>query len=136
MIPPEFLRKIRHIEIRAFRLSRFESDPEDTGEGSQPPEGFRAADHLQAGPWGPGEPESVARVAFSPDVVWWATGRITGARPGRPRSDGWVEVTFPAGAAESLASWVLGFGPDAEALEPSELRAEVIARLEELLGAV
>ena len=45
-------------EIRSFRLSRFSTDPVDAGEGSAPPEGFRVAEHVQAGPWGPGEPET------------------------------------------------------------------------------
>lgn len=125
-----------HGEIRSFRCSRIESDPIDAGEGSTPPEGFHAADHVQTGPWGPGEPETTAKVAFSPEVAWWAANGISGAKVGETGADGWVEITLPASAPEWLASWVLGFGPDAEALEPPELREEVVARLEEILRAV
>ncbi len=123
-------------EIRAFRLSRFSSDVGDAGEASEPPEGFRAADHVQAGPWGAGEPESHARIDFSPEVAWWATKGIQDAEVGETREDGWVEVTVPAGPGEELASWVLSFGPDAEAIFPPSLRDEVVRRLEGTLAAL
>ena len=117
-------------EIRAFRLSRVTNGPEATGEGSAPPEGFRAGDHVQAGPWGTGEPEERAKVAFSPEVGWWAISGVPGADLLEAREDGWVEALVPAGPGDDLASWVLSFGPDAEAMEPDRLRAQVVARLE------
>ena len=119
-------------QIRSFRLSRVAGEIVSTGEGSAPPEGFRAAAHVQAGPWGPGEPRTSATVAFGPDVAWWAANGVAGAEIGSTRPDGWVEVRVPWQPGESLAAWVLSFGPDAEAIEPSELRAEVLARLEAL----
>jgi len=122
-------------EIRSFRLSRISGGMTIRGEGSAPPEGFRAADHVQAGPWGPGEPESEATVAFSADVAWWATGGIPGSEVVSTRPDGWVEIRVPAQPGQSLAPWVLSFGPDAEAVDPPELRAEVIERLEAIVGS-
>lgn len=123
-------------EIRSFRLSRVASDPVVEGEGTPPPEGFRAAEHVQAGPWGPGEPRTVAIVALSPDVAWWAANGVQGARPGRTRDDGWTEISVPFQPGESLAGWILSFGPDAEVLEPPELRDEVVRRLEETLASL
>ena len=35
--------------MRAFRLSRFTTEPDDRGDGSGPPEGFRAIDHVEGG---------------------------------------------------------------------------------------
>jgi proteasome accessory factor B len=122
-------------EIRSFRLSRMSSDLADLGEGGEPPEGFRAADVVQAGPWGPGEPRTTALLAFDPDVAWWATRGIAGAETLGTRDDGWVEVRIPWQPGESLAGWMLSFGPDAEALEPPELRDEVVRRLEAALAA-
>jgi proteasome accessory factor B len=122
-------------EIRSFRLSRISGGIQIQGEGSEPPGGFRAADHVQAGPWGPGEPRSMATVAFSPEVAWWATGGIPGVEEAGKRTDGWIVVNVPTQPDESLAPWILSFGPDAEALEPTELREDVASRLEAIIGA-
>jgi proteasome accessory factor B len=123
-------------EIRSFRLSRFASDIADEGPGTEPPQGFRAADHVRAGPWGTGEAETAAVVAFSPDVGWWATNGVAGAETVGTRADGWSLVRVPWQPGESLAAWVLSFGPDAEALEPDELRDEVVARVEATLASL
>ena len=119
-------------EIRSFRLSRVSGSIRDVGEGNPPPEGFRAADHVVAGPWGVGEPQSLARVALAPSVAWWAIEGITGADVVETRADGWVVATIPWSPGESLAGWILSFGVDAEALGPPELRDDVIRRLEAL----
>jgi predicted DNA-binding transcriptional regulator YafY len=116
-------------EIRAFRLSRFTGESVDAGEGSRPPEGFRAADHVQAGPWVAGG-EDRARVAFAPEVAWWASGSLAGAVAGLTRDDGWVEVAVPMADEGALAGSILQFGPQAEAIEPSSLRDEIVRRLE------
>lgn len=116
--------------VRAFRLSRLTSEVRDAGEGSDPPDTFRAADHVMAGPWGVGEPSATATVAFAPDVVWWATAGLPGAAAGEPREDGWTEVTLPLGDVAELGGWVLQFGPDATVVAPDELRDEILARLE------
>jgi proteasome accessory factor B len=117
-------------EPRSFRLSRIASGVRDAGEGDPPPDGFRAADHLTAGPWGLGEPETTARVAFSPKVVWWALAGLPGARTLRIRRDGWTEAEVPAAAGESFVSWVLSFGPDARVLAPASVRDAVVEALE------
>jgi proteasome accessory factor B len=126
----------RRGEPRSFRLSRFLSGARDAGEGSSPPEGFDPREQLKAGPWGIGEPAGEATVAFSPDVAWWAIAGVPGAGQPRTRADGWIEVSLPGGSLDSLASWVLSFGPDAEAVAPGELRDEVLARLEAALAGL
>lgn len=121
-------------DVRAFRLSRISTEVLDAGEGSEPPVGFRASDHVDVGPWGPGEPTERATVAFSPDVAWWAAAGLRDAEVGQPGEDGWVPISVPTGPDDALASWVLGFGPDARVVEPSSLRDEVVRRLEALLA--
>jgi proteasome accessory factor B len=120
-------------EPRAFRLSRFTTDLEDAGEGSEPPQGFRATDLIVQGPW-VASGEERATIAFSPEIAWWATSTVVGAEPLRTREDGWVEITAPVADERELAPLILQFGPDAVVVEPQSLRAEVVARLEALVG--
>lgn len=119
--------------VRAFRLSRFTSDLDDLGEGADPPEGFRAADHVQAGPWAAAS-EDHAVIAFSPEVAWWAIGSFAGARQTRVDDDGWIVADIPMTEPGLLASLVLQFGPDAVVRSPEPLRDEVVGRLEALDG--
>jgi predicted DNA-binding transcriptional regulator YafY len=74
-------------------------------------------------------------VAFAPDVAWWASGSLAGAGTGAPRADGWVEVDVPMADDSALASLILQFGPQAEAVAPPSLRAQVVRRLEAAAGA-
>jgi proteasome accessory factor B len=121
-------------DVRSFRMSRFLSEVTHGGPGSEAPEGFDAGEHLKHGPWGVGEPEVEARMAFSPDVAWWAVRGVAQARQLRARGDGWVEVALPAARGDSFVAWALTFGPDAEVLGPPELRKAIIRRLEGLLA--
>ena len=121
-------------EVRSFRLSRVRGDVTAADEASTAPDGFRAADHVRGGPWGPGEPEERARVALSPEVAWLATRSYRDARVEATRDDGWVEISVPAPPGDGIVSWVLSFGPDAELLEPATLRDEVVRRLEAVLA--
>ena len=116
-------------DVRAFRLSRFTGDVEDAGDGDKPPEGFRAADHVQAGAWAAAA-EDHAAIAFSPRVAWWAEGSFAGARRVSENDDGWVEVDVPMADPGLLASLVLQFGPEAIVRGPDELRDEIVRRLE------
>jgi predicted DNA-binding transcriptional regulator YafY len=121
-------------DVRAFRLSRLGGPVKDAGEARPAPEGFEAAKHVQAGPWGLGEPQATARVAFSPKVAPWAVPSTTGARPMGTTPDGWVEVEVPSGGTDPFVAWVLSFGPDARLVAPRSLRDEVVARLRSVLA--
>jgi predicted DNA-binding transcriptional regulator YafY len=126
----------KRAEPRSFRLSRFASALKDVGEADPPPEGFRAAEHIQAGPWGLGEPETTARVSFSPKVAWWALSGLPGALTLRTRRDGWTEAEVPAAGGDAFVSWVLSFGADARVLAPKALRDAVVERLESVRSAL
>jgi proteasome accessory factor B len=120
--------------IRAFRLSRFTSEPLVAGDGGEPPAGFRAADHVEAvtaeGPAG-----EVAEVAFAADVAASAASAFVGASTVRTLEDGRVVVSLPFSDEGTLASMLLQYGPDAEALAPASLRVELRRRLESLASA-
>jgi proteasome accessory factor B len=121
-------------EIRSFRFSRMAGELVRGDAASPPPEGFRAADHVAGGPWGPGEPQEHVVIAFSPDVAWWATSGVDGVERVGERPDGWHLVRVPTAPGDGIVSWVLSFGPDAELLEPPALREELVRRLETLLA--
>lgn len=121
-------------DIRAFRLSRFTGEPQDVGEGRPTPPDFRAADHVEAGPWAAAT-EDRARVAFAAGSAGSAAGALAGAVEVAIRADGWTEFEIPLADEDVLASLLLQFGPDAEALEPLTLRAAVVRRLEEAARA-
>lgn len=120
-------------DVRAFRLSRFTTDLDDAGEGSPPPDGFNAADHVRAGPWSAAG-EDRAEIAFSPDVAWWAATSFAGARKVGVGEDGWVTIEVPMADQGLLGSLVLQFGPDAEVRAPEGLRHEIVRRLEAVVG--
>ena len=121
-------------EIRAFRLSRFASALTVAGEGSAPPDGFRAAEHVQAGPWVPSGDERAA-VAFTPEAAVLAEGSLAGAVREREEPDGRVVLSIPIADDEVLAGLLLQYGPDARVLAPPSLREELVRRLRERADA-
>jgi proteasome accessory factor B len=120
-------------EIRHFKLDRVDGKIR-VGAGKdadfEPPADIESA--IPRGPW-EGESTGEARVAFAPATAWWVERR-TGARRLAERDDGWLEMAFPVGDREMFRSWILGFAADAVVLEPEDLRAEVVARLEQAAG--
>jgi proteasome accessory factor B len=126
----------RRGEPRSFRLSRILSAVRDVGAGEAPPAGFRAAEHVTAGPWGFGEPEVRAKVAFSPKVAWWALSGVPDASVLRTRKDGWTEAELPAAGTDSFVSWILSFGADARVISPKAVRDAVVSSLKAVRAAL
>ena len=62
-----------------------------------------------------------------------AEASLPGARRETVRDDGWTILTVPAADPDSLVPIVLGYGPEAEVLEPEPLRTEVVRRLTAVL---
>jgi proteasome accessory factor B len=118
-------------DVRAFRLSRFTSDPIDVDKGSEPPAGFRAADHVDSGPWAATADETSV-IDFSPDVAWWAAHSFPGAEVLEEAEDGWTRVSVPMADPAVLADLILQFGPDAVVVDPPPLRQLIVERLEGL----
>ena len=114
---------------RAFRLSRMDGELVDAGEGTVPPEDFRAADHVQSGPW-VATGDDRAEVLFSPQRAWLATSSFPGAIQTGTTEDGWVVTEIPMADEDALAAMLLEFGPDAVVRGPGSLREVVIRRLE------
>ena len=120
--------------VRAFRLSRCTTELEAVGDGSAPPEGFSAIDHVEAGPW-QDLAEDRALVAVAPGTVVLVESTFPGVERRSARDDGWILLAIPAADEQALASMLLQFGADVEAIEPQTLRNEVIRRLEAFADA-
>jgi proteasome accessory factor B len=120
-------------DVRAFRLSRMEAEIADAGPGSAPPPDFRAADHVEAGPWvAAGDDRAV--VLFSPRRAWFAASQFPGAREVGIEDDGWVAMEIPMADEDAFAAMLLEYGPDARVRSPGSLRDAVMSRLESLLA--
>jgi len=127
-------------EERSYRLDRIESDVAATGsEGAfagRPAGAGGVPGSLRPGsqpPWelGAGDPV-IARLLVDADQAGWAVGHV-----GRPaveewRPDGSVVLSVPVANRDAFRSFVLGFLDHAEVLGPPELRADMVAWLEEL----
>ena len=117
--------------IRIFRLDRVEQveqldarykSPREFSMDTIVPEG-RAFHADQAG---------TLRIRYSPRIARWIE-----EREGKPLAeDGSLVVEHPLADSEWAVRHVLQYGPDAEVLEPDEIRAELQRRLIEMEKAV
>lgn len=116
-------------EARVFRLSRVEGRVTRVGE----PGAYDAPADLDARAMVSGtvadQPPRTARIALA-DGVGQALRLRAGVRDAGP-----VEVTVPFTDPEELADEVLWAGPGAVVLEPDDVRASVVRRLEGALAA-
>lgn len=119
----------RHEAIRTFALDAFDDVTWRRGDRFGYPADYDPA-RLFAGAFGiiGGEPTQV-RIRFSEKVArfvrrrqWHPTQQLTRTRRG-------LELTMEISGTTELTSWVLGFGDQAEVLEPAALRAAVGAEL-------
>ena len=120
-------------DVRAFRLSRIVGEIADTGTGSAPPENFRAADHVDTGPW-VAAGDDRAEVLFSPTRAWVAASQFPGATEIGTDEEGRVVMEIPMADEEAFAAMLLEYGPDAVVRSPHSLREAVVSRLEAVLG--
>lgn len=117
---------------RQFRLDRVEGDV-TLGE----PGSFERPRSLDAGssrPWEMGGEEPLdARVRVDADLAGWAVDHLGGDAVVAEDAHG-VEVALRVTNRDAFRSFVLGFLDHAEVLGPPELRADMVAWLQELAG--
>jgi proteasome accessory factor C len=72
-----------------------------------------------------GTPPATLRVRYSPRVARWISERESGTR----RPDGSYDVEYPLADQDWAVRHVLRYGPEAEVLDPVEVRAAIVERL-------
>ena len=85
-----------------------------------------SAEALPAGPMFRAEAAGTVTIRYSPAIARWIA-----EREGRAlEADGGLTVEHPCADVEWAVRHVLQYGPDAEVVEPAEVRAAVVERLE------
>lgn len=117
---------------RAFRLSRFESTLGEIGDGRRPPEGFRASDHVNEGPWR-AEADSTAEIEVSESLSWILLRALPGSRElDSVAKPGTRTLTVPFADADAVASILLQYGPDVRVISPESMKDVMVQRLESM----
>ncbi len=124
----------QHDEIRHWKVSRIEAAEVDVMPFTMPT-GFKVDEHL-AGCFGifHGKEDVHVKIRFSKTVarqvseaIWHPSQKLT------PQPDGSLLADFRLNSTVEVKQWVLSFGPQAEVLEPSELRLEVRKEIAQML---
>ncbi len=117
---------VEHGKVVQFKLVRLR-ECIDTGESFVPPDDFSIEEYfgLSWEAWGDGEP-TLVRVRFSPRVAVMV-GEVKRHPTQRihPQADGGIVFEATVAGIDEIAIWIMGYGKDAEVLDPPELRAMV-----------
>lgn len=116
--------------LRFFRLDRVEG-VEMLEERYERPRSFSLEAVMREGKAFRAEGVGTLRVWYSPRIARWIAER-EGKEVG---ADGSLVLEHPLADEDWAVRHVLQYGPDAEVLEPPEVRAEVVRRLEALRGS-
>ena len=125
-----------HGQVRHYKIDRL-SSVDMTENRFTPPEKFDLKQHLSGtlGVYGvdPDQPLRTVRIRFAvaaaryiQEHTWHESQTL------EPQPDGTVICTLQLASLVEVQSWILSFGPRAEALDPPELRAAVKADLRRL----
>ncbi len=115
--------------VRSFRVDRGDRFTAGSrADAFERPAGFRVQDAIPSLPWEAGEEDLTATVQFDPEVAWWAQRQLPGEA--ETREDGSLRAVLRVANPAAFIGWILTFGDQAEIIEPDDLRAAVVARVE------
>ncbi|HRU04934.1 MAG TPA: WYL domain-containing protein [Candidatus Brocadiia bacterium] len=115
------LMRDRELPFRVDRIRRIEK----TGQRFDPPKDFDIARYAREEMYFPTSRDLHAAIRLAPDLVRWVMDeRFAGAI--EPQEDGAAVLTLSVSRWEWLLSWLLQYGPKAEALRPPALRSKMI----------
>jgi proteasome accessory factor C len=118
-------------DLRVFRMDRVEG-AEILADVYEIPSDFSVTETLQGGKGLKAEiPSTGMKVKYSPRIARWIAERERVS----PDADGSLTLEHPLADADWGLRHVLQYGPDAEVIEPLELRGEIVKRLEAMQSA-
>jgi predicted DNA-binding transcriptional regulator YafY len=111
---------------RIYRVDRITNISAGEAGSFRRPDSFDPDAVLRAHPWETGVDDVIeAKVTFDSDVAWWASRTL-----GVDHTEGPLEVPLPVSNRDAFIGWILSFGPSAEIVSPSDLRDELVSRVE------
>ena len=117
-------------EVRRFRLDRVLA-AEALDQGFELPADWDPHAHVQGNRAFVADRPTEVRVRYGPRIARWIREREPGAES---MSDGGVSVKHTVADPRWIVAHVLQYGPDAEVLEPPDVRAMVAASVEGILA--
>lgn len=121
---------------RSFRVDRMDGQPSvGAHDSARLPEGFDPDTVLPGDPWkvGEGEPVMVDVLVDGP-MASLVVGEVGEHAVAERRGDGAVVIRLEVTNVDALRTWVLEMSDHAEVLAPPEVRANVVAWLESMVG--
>ncbi len=121
-------------EVRDFLLTRIRHWQVLGEDAAYTTDSFDAADYI-AKSFGVrhGEPPETVRIRFTPYQARWIKERqYHASQEIEEQEDGGVVLTVRITGIFEIKRWVLGFGPEAEVLEPQRLRDELAEEVKKL----
>ena len=118
----------RSEEVRVFRIDRIFA-ARQLEESFEKPTDFDIAKYVEHGRVYLAVDALTATVRYSPQIARWMSEK----GPSTPTPDGGIEVNLPVADPRWLVRHVLEHAPDAEVVEPPELRILVAQSVRELL---
>lgn len=117
---------------RVFRVDRMgEVFVHEMPETFTRPVGFSVRNAFETQPWETGGDESItATVVFDPEMAWWAARTLHVDPP----TDGPLEVQLGVTNVDAFVGWLLSFGESAVVTAPTDLRDQVISRIQAALS--
>ncbi len=120
-------------EIRTFRIDRIRR-VEPTGRAFTVPDGLDWRGVVADGLYRPSPKDRTVRLRLGARLETWAREHLP-AGSLRGAGGGALLHEFPSANPDAVARWVVGLGPDAQVLGPSEFRAAVRRHCEKVFKA-
>jgi len=123
-----------HKGIRSFSLDGFREIEWLKGQKFVYPADYHPAQLLEGAFGLISGPRTRVRIRFAEKVARYVQRRRWHLTQEFKRVPGGIELSMDVAGTVELHSWVLGFGDQAEVLEPEQLREEILAELRQAVG--